>query len=77
MKEPFDFNRENPDDFSLVELKTLRALGKERYDFKPAVPRKRLVPARVGIQDAEKKIELERLQQHAVSNGLPVPEICV
>jgi len=77
LKEPFNFNRENPDDFSLVELKTLKALGKERYDFKPAVPRERLVPARVGIQGAAKKLELERLKEHAVQHGLPIPEICV
>ena len=39
LKEPLNFNRENPDDFSLIERATLHALGKERYDFRPAGPR--------------------------------------
>ena len=34
MREPFNFNRENPDDYSLVEKKTLAALGVDRLDFK-------------------------------------------
>jgi hypothetical protein len=39
LKEPMNFNRENPDDFSLIERATLHALGKERYDFRPTAPR--------------------------------------
>lgn len=39
LKEPMNFNRENPDDFSLIELATLHGLGVERYDFKPTAPR--------------------------------------
>ena len=34
LKEPFKFNRKNPSDFSLVEKKTLDALGVEQLDFK-------------------------------------------
>ncbi len=34
LKEPMNFNRPNPADFSPVELAILRGLGKERYDFK-------------------------------------------
>lgn len=37
LNEPFNFNRENPDDFSLVEKKTLKELGVERLDFKYVV----------------------------------------
>lgn len=33
MREPFNLNRENPDDYSLVEKKTLAALGVDRLDF--------------------------------------------
>ena len=35
LKEPMNFNRPNPDDFSLIELATLHGLGVERYDFRP------------------------------------------
>ncbi|KAG9048873.1 hypothetical protein FS837_011782 [Tulasnella sp. UAMH 9824] len=77
LKEPFNFNRSNPDDFSLVELKTLRALGKDRFDFKPTVPRQRLVPARWTGEAKMKEEQLSRLKEHAIRNGLPIPEICV
>ena len=33
-KEPMNFNREDPDDFSLVESVVLRALGVERLDYR-------------------------------------------
>jgi hypothetical protein len=39
LKEPFNFNRSDPADFSLVEQVTLRALGLDRLDFQPAAPR--------------------------------------
>jgi hypothetical protein len=39
LKEPMNFNRPNPDDFSLIERATLHALGVERYDFRPTGPR--------------------------------------
>ena len=39
LKEPLNFNRADPDDFSLLERATLHALGVERYDFKPTAPR--------------------------------------
>lgn len=77
LKEPFNFNRENPDEFSLVELKTLRALGKDRFDFKPSIARKSIVPPRVGNQDKMKQAELQRLKDHAIKNNLPIPDICV
>lgn len=32
LKEPFNFNRDNPDDFSLVEKKTLKTLDVDRFD---------------------------------------------
>ncbi len=58
LKEPMNFNRENPDDFSPVELGVLRGLGKDRLDFKPTAPRERLVPARVKRQ--KKMIEEQK-----------------
>jgi hypothetical protein len=39
LSEPMNFNRSNSDDFSLIELATLRALGVDRYDFHPTAPR--------------------------------------
>ncbi len=39
LKEPMNFNRENPEDFSLLERATLHYLGLERLDFRPAAPR--------------------------------------
>jgi hypothetical protein len=39
LKEPLNFNRENSDDFSLIELATLHGLGVDRYDFRPTGPR--------------------------------------
>lgn len=34
LKEPFNFNRENPEDYSIVEKKTLKELGVDKLDFK-------------------------------------------
>jgi hypothetical protein len=39
LKEPMNLNRENPEDFSLLEKATLHYIGLERYDFKPLKPR--------------------------------------
>ncbi|MEZ4557815.1 MAG: hypothetical protein R2854_15445 [Caldilineaceae bacterium] len=39
LKEPLNFNRADPADFSLLERATLHALGMERYDFQPTAPR--------------------------------------
>jgi hypothetical protein len=40
LKDPFNFNRPNPEDFSLLERATLHYLGVDRLDFKPTAPRK-------------------------------------
>jgi hypothetical protein len=39
LKEPMNLNRDDPEEFSLIERATLFALGKERYDFRPTAPR--------------------------------------
>ena len=39
LKEPMNLNRQDPAEFSLIERATLHALGKERYDFRPTMPR--------------------------------------
>ncbi|MGQ9816199.1 MAG: hypothetical protein ACUVR3_13830, partial [Candidatus Roseilinea sp.] len=39
LKAPMNLNRENPEDFSLLERATLHYLGLERLDFRPTAPR--------------------------------------
>jgi hypothetical protein len=39
LKEPMNLNRDDPAEFSLIERATLHALGKDRYDFRPTMPR--------------------------------------
>ena len=50
LKEPFNFARENPDDYSLVEKRTLKALGVDKFEYKITTERRRVVPMRVQIQ---------------------------
>jgi len=62
--EPMRFNRENPDDFSLVEQTVLRALGVERFDFQPTVEREKIVPERIKRQQAmEAKFKADKQAQ--------------
>jgi ectoine hydroxylase-related dioxygenase (phytanoyl-CoA dioxygenase family) len=39
LKEPMNLNRDNPEDFSLLERATLHYLGLERLAFRPTAPR--------------------------------------
>ncbi|KAH7914289.1 hypothetical protein BJ138DRAFT_1177439 [Hygrophoropsis aurantiaca] len=61
LKEPFNFNRENPDDYSLVEKKTLKALGVDKLDYKITTERRGVVPLRVKIQQQMLEEEKKRL----------------
>jgi len=61
--EPFNFNRPNPEDYSLVEKKTLSALGVDKLDFKPTTERRRVTPARVLIQQKMLEEERKRLEE--------------
>ena len=61
LKEPMNFNRDTPEDFSPVELAVLRGLGKDRLDFKPTGPRERLVPERVKRQKEMLEAQKKRL----------------
>lgn len=63
LREPFKFSRENEDEYSLVELKTLRALGVDRLDFKITTERRRIVPARTGRQNKMLEAEKQRLAE--------------
>jgi hypothetical protein len=63
IKEPFVFDREDGA-YSVVERKTMRAIGKERLEgWKMQGERKRLVPERVRIQMEMKRKEEERLSK--------------
>jgi hypothetical protein len=61
LREPMNFNRPDPDDFSLIELAVLRGLGVDRLDFRPTSPRERIVPERVLRQQARAAEEEARL----------------
>jgi Phytanoyl-CoA dioxygenase (PhyH) len=70
LKEPFNFDRENPDDYSLIEKKTLAALGKDRLPgWKITGERKVVVPARVRIQAEMRAAELKRMNETSNVNG--------
>ncbi|KAI7973065.1 hypothetical protein EIK77_004342 [Talaromyces pinophilus] len=62
LKEPFRFDRKDPNDFSLVERKTLRSLGVDRLDdWKIVGEREMVVPERLRAQAAMKEEEIKRL----------------
>jgi hypothetical protein len=67
LAEPMDFDRDDPDDYSLVERAVLRGLGVDRYAFTPAGPRERIVPERVRRQERMKRAEQARLAAAAGS----------
>lgn len=68
LKEPFNFDRPNENDYSLVELKTLQALGKTHLPgWKITAPREEVVPERVRIQNEMKRLELERMKSNILA----------
>jgi len=64
LREPMNFNRADPAEFSPVELAVLQGLGVERLNFAPAAPRERVVPERVKRQ--QKMLEEEQARLAAV-----------
>lgn len=76
LNEPFDFNREDERQYSLVEKKTLAALGKERLpEWKVQGSRDRIVPARLKAQQAMMEQELRRLAGEKTESGVKVMAI--
>lgn len=57
LNEPMRFDGVNP---APIERAVLSALGVERYDFRPAAPRERIVPERVKRQERMRQEELAR-----------------
>jgi hypothetical protein len=60
LNRPFEFNRSNPSEFSLVERKTLKELGVDRLDYSPSSPRQNITPQRLNVQSKLLVEELER-----------------
>lgn len=62
LKDEHRFDRENEEEYSLVERFTLKALGTERLSgWKATGPREKVVPARLQMQEKMKQEELKRL----------------
>lgn len=58
LREPHNFNRANPADYSPVERAILQGLGVDHLDFKITTPRERIIPQREI--DQAKMLEEER-----------------
>ena len=64
LEEPFDFDRKDASQYSVVERKTLEALGKENLSgWKITHGRDRIVPERLKKQAAMREQELKRLEE--------------
>ncbi|EKM60449.1 uncharacterized protein PHACADRAFT_246402 [Phanerochaete carnosa HHB-10118-sp] len=73
VRKPFNFNRDDPNEYSLVERKTLKALGVDRLDFKPTTERREVVPKRVMIQRAMLEVEKKRLEEMRLKSAQASP----
>ncbi|KAJ4476676.1 hypothetical protein J3R30DRAFT_3292198 [Lentinula aciculospora] len=62
LKEPFNFARENVEEYSLVERKTLKALDVDKLDFHITTERRRITPKRVEVQQKLLEEEKQRLK---------------
>lgn len=67
LREPFNFCRSDGN-YSLVEQKTLRALGVDKLDFKPSTERRGIVPERVRVQQNMLEEERKRLAATVPAN---------
>ncbi|KIJ29794.1 hypothetical protein M422DRAFT_268746 [Sphaerobolus stellatus SS14] len=67
---PFRFSREDGE-YSLVERKTLRALGVDKLDWKISTERKGVVPKRLGRQAVLMELEKKRLKEYYGKDRVP------
>jgi hypothetical protein len=75
LNEPFNFERENPEDYSIVERKTLSALGVERLSgWNIKGERKVVIPERVRGQAEMRAAELKRLARGSDEMAIKGPE---
>jgi len=73
LKEPLNFNRADPADYSLVEQKVLNTLGVTSLpDWHITTQRKRFTPRTRAGKDALIVQEVERLKAHSLKTGKPV-----
>ncbi|CAE6489140.1 unnamed protein product [Rhizoctonia solani] len=75
LKEPFNFNRSDSSQFSLVERKTLKELGVEKLDFSLKAPRKNIIPQRLDVQSRILAEELKRMREYAEKYGAEVDSV--
>ena len=66
LKEPMQFDRADPADFSPVERAVLLGLGVDRLDFQPAAPRERIVSE--GMKRKQKMLEEEQARLAATAS---------
>ena len=66
LKEPMQFDRADPADFSPVERAVLLGLGVDRLDFQPAAPRERIVSE--GMKRKQKMLEEEQARLAAAAS---------
>ena len=73
LRAPFCFNRADPREYSLVELKTLKELGKDSLpDWKVTASRDKIVPKRLKVQQKMMDEELQRLEKNKGSSATPI-----
>lgn len=61
LKKPFNFARDDPSEYSVVERKTLKALGVDKLEFKITTERRKIVPARTVALNKMMEEEKKRL----------------
>jgi len=71
LKEPFNFNRPDPSDYSMVEQLVLDRLGRTSLpEWHITAPRRYFYPRNYTFKSARLHEELERMISHAASQGL-------
>lgn len=77
LREPMSFDREDGSEYSLVEKKTLKALGVDRLrEWKVTGPRDEVIPERVRRMARMKEEELQRLKDlETKAAGVEVAEV--
>jgi hypothetical protein len=63
LRAPFNFDREDESEYSLVELKTIQEIGADQLKgWTITGKREKIIPERVKIQEVMRKEEQQRLQ---------------
>lgn len=66
LRSPFKFAREDAEEYSLVERKTLKTLGVSKLDFKPSVERRKIMPKANELKQRMPVDEQRRLVEHTL-----------